>query len=165
MTAVVIGYGNTLRSDDGAGPAVADAVAALRLPGVRVVAVHQLTPDLAELLADARPAVFVDAAIESPYGYVEVRRVQPAQQNGSLGHTSDPGVLVALASAVYGVCPPTWIVRVPVASFQLGTGLSRCASDGVAEAVREVLHILARSEVMPVPACAQAGSPRAGACL
>ena len=31
---LVIGYGNTLRGDDGVGPKVAEAVAALALPGV-----------------------------------------------------------------------------------------------------------------------------------
>jgi hypothetical protein len=38
--APVIGYGNTLRGDDGIGPAVAEAVAALGLPGVRVIGAY-----------------------------------------------------------------------------------------------------------------------------
>ena len=61
--ALVIGYGNTLRGDDGIGPAVAEAVAALGLPGVRVIVAHQLTPELAADLADAQLVVFVDAAV------------------------------------------------------------------------------------------------------
>ena len=31
---LVIGYGNTLRQDDGVGPKTAEAIAALNLPGV-----------------------------------------------------------------------------------------------------------------------------------
>ena len=35
---LVIGYGNTLRRDDGVGPRVAEAVEGLRLAGVRTIA-------------------------------------------------------------------------------------------------------------------------------
>jgi Ni,Fe-hydrogenase maturation factor len=59
----VIGYGNTLRTDDGVGPYVATAVASWGLPGVVSVGVHQLTPELSELLASAELAVFVDARL------------------------------------------------------------------------------------------------------
>ncbi len=45
MTKVlVIGYGNTLRSDDGAGKRVAELVAEWQLLNVRSLLVHQLTP-------------------------------------------------------------------------------------------------------------------------
>ena len=56
MTAdlVVIGYGNELRGDDGAGPRVARAVAAHNLPGVQIITAHQLTPEMADGLAEAR---------------------------------------------------------------------------------------------------------------
>ena len=64
MTAdvLVIGYGNTLRGDDGIGPAVAGEIDRLAVPGVRVIVVHQLTPELAADLAACRRAVFIDAA-------------------------------------------------------------------------------------------------------
>ena len=45
---LVIGYCNTLRSDDGVGPRVAEAVEALDLPGVRAIVRGLLTPELAE---------------------------------------------------------------------------------------------------------------------
>ena len=63
---LVIGYGNTLRSDDGVGPKVADAVAALALIGVRALACPLLTPELADPVSQARVAVFVDAAVDAP---------------------------------------------------------------------------------------------------
>ena len=37
---LIIGYGNTLRSDDGVGPRLAQTVADWRLPGVRSLALH-----------------------------------------------------------------------------------------------------------------------------
>ncbi len=42
---LVIGYGNSLRSDDGVGPFVAEAVEALRLPGVHTLICQQLSPE------------------------------------------------------------------------------------------------------------------------
>ncbi len=59
----MIGYGNTLRSDDGVGPRVAMAVASWGWPGLKAIAVHQLTPELAEPLAAAELAIFVDARL------------------------------------------------------------------------------------------------------
>ena len=46
MDSLVIGYGNDLRSDDGAGRAVADRISEMELPGVAVRSVMQLTPEL-----------------------------------------------------------------------------------------------------------------------
>ena len=75
---LVIGYGNSLRTDDGVGPRVAELVAAdPRLAGAVVVACHQLTPELALDMSAARLIVLVDATTEVAPGVVVVRRVDP----------------------------------------------------------------------------------------
>jgi hydrogenase maturation protease len=84
VTVVVIGYGNTLRGDDGAGPAVAQAIADRALPGVRSLAVPQLTPELAEIVAEANLVVFVDAALMAEDDGIRAVSVQPAQRLESL---------------------------------------------------------------------------------
>ena len=60
---LVIGYGNELRRDDGLGPQAARAVAGWGMPGVLALSCHQLTPELAEIVADAEEALFIDAAV------------------------------------------------------------------------------------------------------
>jgi hydrogenase maturation protease len=140
--AVVIGYGNALRGDDGAGPQVADAVARWGLPGVQALAVHQLTPELAEVLAAARVVVLVDAQSAPAGGTVEVSRLGPSGTASVLGHASDPAGLLALTHAVYGRCPPAWWVTVPAVDFGLGEGLSPTAQHGVAEALRVVARLI-----------------------
>lgn len=50
-----------LRGDDGVGPLVAETVAGWGLPGVRALAVQQLVPELAEMVAAASLVVFVEA--------------------------------------------------------------------------------------------------------
>jgi hydrogenase maturation protease len=91
---LVIGHGNELRGDDGAGPSVARAVASWHLPGVRTLAVHQLTPELAEDLAQTKRVVFVDAAVHANEVYWQ--QVRAADVPLRLGHASDIGWLLAL---------------------------------------------------------------------
>jgi hydrogenase maturation protease len=60
---LIIGYGNSLRSDDAAGIKVAETIATWQLPHVRSLAVHQLTPELAAELAAVELVIFVDACV------------------------------------------------------------------------------------------------------
>ena len=48
---LVIGYGNSLRRDDGVGPRVAEAIEELNLPGVRTLVCQLLTPEFADPIA------------------------------------------------------------------------------------------------------------------
>ena len=63
---LVIGYGNTLRGDDGVGPRVAEAIHQLALPGVRALVCPMLTPELADPISRAHTVIFVDAAVDAP---------------------------------------------------------------------------------------------------
>jgi hydrogenase maturation protease len=146
---LVIGYGNPLRGDDAVGQRVAEAVARLGLAHVEVRTVHQLTPELAEPLASARLAVFVDATLAAEGAPVEAKPLAPALSPPALGHTGDPGYLLALAQALTGRHPPAWWVQVPGVRFQLGEELSPTAAAGMAEALR-VISRLVRTEVPAV---------------
>ena len=61
VKSLVIGYGNSLRSDDGIGVRVAEIVADWYLPEVRSLCLPQLTPELAADLAKVDLVIFVDA--------------------------------------------------------------------------------------------------------
>ena len=131
---LVIGYGNAIRGDDGAGLRLAEAVEALHLPGVRVIACHQLTPDLAEPLAGARAALFADARPAIDEAPVEIFPVLPETKGGFSLHSGSPAGLLALAQALYGRCPPAWCVAIPAVDFNLGEMLTETARHGVAAA-------------------------------
>ena len=74
----MVGYGSTLRSDDGVGWHVADRLADdPRLAGAEVLARHQLTPELAADVARAALVVLVDAALGGEPGSIVLRRVPP----------------------------------------------------------------------------------------
>ncbi len=135
---LVIGYGNEIRGDDGAGLRVAEAIEALHLPGVRVIACHQLTPDLAEPLAVARAAFFADARPAAEGAPIEVFPVLAETKVGFSLHSGSPAGLLALAQALYGRCPPTWCVAIPAVDFNLGETLTETARHGVAAAVAAI---------------------------
>jgi hydrogenase maturation protease len=127
---LVIGYGNTLRRDDGVGARVAELLAAdARLAGADVLAVHQLTPELALDIGAASLVVFVDADAAAEPAEVDVRRLTSSPAPGS----TDPGAsshhvgaaeLLALARSLTGHAPPAFTVAVGVADLGIGEGLS-----------------------------------------
>jgi hydrogenase maturation protease len=139
---LVIGYGNTLRSDDGAGVRVAEAIAACHPPGVTALAVHQLTPEIAERLAGAERAVFVDARWAEAGRDIAISPLEPSSSIRPAGHTSDPRSLLALARSLYGEAPRAWLITVPAVDFSLGEDLSPTASHGVELAIRLIGGIL-----------------------
>jgi hydrogenase maturation protease len=143
-TSLVIGYGNTLRGDDGLGPRAAEAVAAWRQPGVRTFAVQQLTPELAETLTGVELVIFIDAFPNTKGKEVKLQRLEPIPPAITLGHASDPHYLLGLARALYGWSPPAWWVLVPGARFELGEGLSSLAARGLQEALQKISILLGR---------------------
>jgi hydrogenase maturation protease len=139
---LVIGYGNTLRSDDGVGPRVAFAANGWAVPGLTSIAAHQLTPELAEPLAAAELAIFVDARLAEGGEEVEILPLESSRSGGMTGHASDPRFLLALAQALYGRHPRTWLVTVPVADLSLGERISPAAERGVAAALERIAELI-----------------------
>ena len=144
--AIAIGYGNELRSDDGIGQRVAKT---LQLSNVKSIAVHQLTPELAEVLANTDLAVFIDACFSPENSQVQVQSLLPNSSSIIAGHTADPRSLLALTQAIYGYCPPAWWVTVPGVNFELGENLSPLAEQGIEIAIDKINHLIktARKEL------------------
>jgi hydrogenase maturation protease len=136
---VVIGYGNDLRCDDGIGQRVANA---LHLENVKSVAVHQLTPELAETLANADVAIFIDACLTSASSSVQVISLSPDSNSIIAGHTANPRSLLSLTKAVYNYCPPAWWIKVPGVNFDIGSSLSPVAETGIAIALEKIAQII-----------------------
>ena len=146
---LVIGYGNTLRRDDGVGPKVAEAVEALALPGVRALACPLLTPELAEAVSQARVVVFVDAAVDAPRE-VQMRKLAPAGSSQIMAHAASPATLLALARDVFGQAPEAWLLTIPAEDIGIGEELSAFTRRGLETAIEEIKR-LARSRQAPDP--------------
>jgi hydrogenase maturation protease len=147
---LVIGYGNTLRRDDGVGPKVAEAVAALALPGVRALACPLLTPELAEAVSQAGEVIFVDAAVDAPRE-VQLRKLAPAGSSQIMAHAASPATLLALARDLFGHSPQAWLLTIPAESIGIGEELSAFTRRGLETAIDEIKR-LAKSPQAPNPA-------------
>ena len=134
-TILVIGYGSTLRSDDGVGQHVAHEVAAQGWPGVRSMALPQLTPELAAEIAQAKLVIFVDA-VEGQTGVQTADVSSEVGTTGAMTHHATPQGLLALAQTLYAACPPAMLVSVPGVHFELGEGLSAVALQGAEIALK-----------------------------
>lgn len=141
-TVMVIGYGDDLRSDDGIGQRVANAIESWRLSTVQSLAVHQLTPELAVTLASADLAIFVDASTKAEAVDVQVRSLLPPAMNLMSENLADPRSLLALTQSLYGHCPSAWWVTIPGINFEFGDRISPTAEQGIAIALVKIIHIL-----------------------
>jgi hydrogenase maturation protease len=102
---LILACGNTLRSDDGVGPRLAEWAEERfqENDNVRVVARQQWTPDLAGEIAAAESVLFVDSSIESLTGHVGLIPVEPhANINGSTTHHMNANELMKLAQELFG---------------------------------------------------------------
>jgi hydrogenase maturation protease len=143
--AFIVGIGNALRGDDGAGPAVVARLEHGDVPtGTSCLATHQLTPELAERLTGVSVAVFVDAAVDVAPGEVKTTRLDTAGGRLAVpaGHFVDPQGLLAIAKTVYGAEPEAWIVAIGGESFGYEERLSDAAVRGIDLAVKEVTRLV-----------------------
>ena len=141
MDSLVIGYGNDLRSDDGAGRAVADRVEALHLPGVAVRSVIQLTPELALEIAEVDTVVFVDASVEVTE--TTAAPVTPESPDPSaMSHYSTPGTLLGMTATIGRVPSTAVAISIPVTDIGLGLELTPLTEISVDQAVGMVREIV-----------------------
>lgn len=145
---LIIGYGNQLLSDDAIGPRIADEVAIWRIPQVKSLTVHQLTPELASELANTATVIFIDACRLNPDQAVRVTQLAPRgmETTGStvpsMGHTCDPRSLLALTHSVYGHHPQAWWIEVTAVEFAVGEHLSSTAEQGISEALEAIQDLI-----------------------
>jgi hydrogenase maturation protease len=148
---LVIGFGNTLRGDDGAGYYVAETVAQWCDTAVKSIYVHQLTLDLAAEIADHQRVIFIDAVPYQHSGYTQCPTViiQPLQadvyepgRNSYGGHYSSPSALLAVAQHLYGVKPIAYQLLIPAADFSFGDKFSDVTTSCVKLALAKVKELL-----------------------
>ncbi len=119
---LILACGNTLRSDDGAGPKLA-AWAEERFrqePDVRVISRQQWTPDLAEDIAAADSVLFVDSSASSPPGRVRLIPVPSPVRQLSAVFASPQAVRTFRCDAL-----TLWLNQIPCHAVNRRGGLYR----------------------------------------
>ncbi len=140
---LVIGYGNDLRSDDGAGRVVAARVSALDLPGVEVRAVSQLTPELALEITRFDLVIFVDASVDVTETTTTPVRAAPTQP-AAMTHYASPESLLGMTATIGPVPARVYAVSIPVSDLGLGFDLTPGTELGVEAAVSAITTILTK---------------------
>jgi hydrogenase maturation protease len=139
---LVIGYGNTLRGDDGLGVVAAEKVAE-RLPDVTVLTSHQLVPEMAESISQAELVVFVDASAETAPGTISTHKIDPDKKApSSVTHFLDPATLLLLTQELFGVVPIGVLVTMGSAEFDFGTQLSPTIQAAMPDLVSTIICLI-----------------------
>ena len=152
MKALVVGYGNHSRNDDGVGWFVVERLEELRLPDVDLLAAHQLDIDHAEVISRFDTVVFVDAAI--PQSPVPLARavVKPGFRSHAVAHYVTPGDVLELAMTLFGRAPRAFLFSIRGHDFNFGTTLSAPTESAATEAVRQISELLQAATQPPVAA-------------
>jgi hydrogenase maturation protease len=124
---LIVGYGNTLRGDDAVGPQLATMLGG--------IAVQQLVPELAELIAAEDRVIFIDARTDLAPGDVQV---MPVESDSASTHWCSPGRLLHLAQEVYGKSPEATLIGIGAESFEFGAPLSAAAQQGMEKALAQI---------------------------
>ncbi len=128
--ALIIGYGNPLRSDDGFGwHAVQELASHLHNPDVEIITRHQLTPELAETASHSHLVILIDAARDLPPGELRCAKVtrseSPNQSEAlSFSHFLTPASLLGWTADLYHQFPDAYYISVGGESFTEGESIS-----------------------------------------
>ena len=142
---VVVGYGNTLRQDDGFGPIVADKLRErLKEARVRIFTRQLLTVELVADLEFAGLCVLIDAATTGQAGTLCIRDVTPEHSEpATLGHDLSAASLIGLTQRLTGSAPRCILVSAVPEAMELGEGLSDAVAHLVEPAVDGILARIA----------------------
>jgi hydrogenase maturation protease len=125
---LLLGYGNSLRGDDGIGCVLATLLQErLQLEWHRPLHVHiahQLTPELVTEMAGVNVVIFLDAREGDGVGRVVCEKVQAQPQTAAFTHHVSPTALLEAARELHGVAPEGLLISVVGASFDYSDHLS-----------------------------------------
>lgn len=135
MRALLIGYGNPGRGDDALGPAFAEAIQALGVPGLKVEVDFQLNVEDAWAMKGYDLAIFADAAVKGAEPFFW-REVQPADPAGFSSHAASPEGVLALARRLFDAKVRGFVLGIRGYEFdEFGAPLTPRARENLRQAI------------------------------
>ncbi|MBC7224931.1 MAG: hydrogenase maturation protease [Anaerolineae bacterium] len=153
---LIVGFGNLYRRDDGVALAVVNALRErLGRPPlgeeddgfddlghpVDTVLLHQLVPDLAEVVAGYDLVVFVDAHVESVGEPLHEEELMASPKEALVPHQMHPCTVLALAHSLHGARTRGVLLSLRGHDFDFGVGLSPETAALVPRAVARLLAL------------------------
>lgn len=143
---VIIAVGNPSRADDALGPLLLDRISST-FPDLHTFSDFQLQVEHALDLQSAGQVLFIDAAtgLDQPFIFSEIK---PQTGNALLSHAlSPPAVLEVLQRITGQTAPPSFVLAVRGAEFELGQPLSDQGAAALQAAWQFIRPLLAQPEV------------------
>ena len=141
---LIIAYGNPLRSDDGVGWCVAEVLRQkFSADEVEIHCLHQLAPEVAEIVSKFPRVIFIDAAC-APAGHPgEIRveklgNIQAKDSTTQFFHAVSPLAVIRLAESLYRVKPRAFSVTVTGQDFDHGEKLSPAVDSALPHLVSRI---------------------------
>ncbi|MCX8057560.1 MAG: hydrogenase maturation protease [Ignavibacteria bacterium] len=140
---LVICIGNEIRSDDSVALHFKKEFENLFLPFVEIISVHQLTPELAEVISKFDKIIFVDASIEE-IDKPTLKKINFDFQysNQSLNHIFTPESLIFLVKELYNKSPEFYSLSIPAINFDFGTELHPKTKENLLIAIETLKNFL-----------------------
>ena len=148
---LIIGYGNSLRQDDGAGLILADLIERecfkQHVP-VEKIKVHQLMPELSQKIANetVNTVIFADTRVTqidtNSNAGVHIDPIVTDNVSPSVGHHLSPATLLIYAKLLYNRQPSAWGATIPGINFDHGEDLSSLTQRALAQSHTSITHWL-----------------------
>ena len=150
---IIIGYGNPDREDDGVAwhivkglaehygmPVPADLLDGFMPDGSNpdFLASLQLTPEMADTIAEYDAVCFVDAHTGAAPDDLNIKLIQPGFQNSPFTHHMTPETCLSITKTIYQKEPAAILVSVRGFSFEFSHSLSPRTSSLAGDAVTAV---------------------------
>ncbi len=140
--AIVIGYGNPNRQDDGVGHYVADKVVQLSDGKIDALQCHQLGIELVETIKDYDIVIFADAHAGERSTNLEIAPLEPIYSTSAFTHFVKPSSLMALTESLYQKKPKAFLVSISGCNFDFGTEFSPETQKWADIAVEKILKLV-----------------------
>jgi hydrogenase maturation protease len=135
---LVLCYGNPGRGDDGLGPAVADAIEHLQIPGVSVDCDYQLTVEDSVAASEHDVVIFADADASGtePFSFYPIA---PRPLHNFTSHSVEPEEVLGLVEQIFNRRPEGYVLGIRGYQF---APFTETLTDHAAENLRLGLRFL-----------------------
>ena len=115
--------------------AAADIVQSWQTPGVKVLSVHQLVPELSAEMKQVERVLFIDAGTNADDRPFLTCILEPKKSRRFFGHHETPANLMALVAELEGRAPAARLVSISAVSFDHGEAITEGARNNLTAAL------------------------------
>jgi hydrogenase maturation protease len=133
---LIVGIGNSGRSDDGLGWAFLDALRLINTDS-QLEYRYQLNVEDAEMISRYSSVLFVDSSVHDDLQDYRITKLLPVSSSSFTSHSLDPGTVLHLADQLYGRRPAAFLLEIKGLEWGLREAISMQARANLDAAVQD----------------------------